>query len=52
MIAAVQNQATMQRMLAAALRAEAANLALANASRKRHADAASQFQQDVASVFN
>lgn len=50
-IAAVENQATMQRMLAAELREEAAILAHANAIRKRQADMASQFRQDTTSLF-
>jgi hypothetical protein len=50
-IAAVENQATMQRMLAAELREEAAILAQANATRKRQADMASQFRQDTTSLF-
>jgi len=51
LIAAVENQATMQRMLAAELREEAAILAHANAVRKRQADMASQFRQDTTSLF-
>jgi len=50
-IAAVENQATMQRMLAAELREEAAILAHANAIRKRQADMASQFRQDTTNLF-
>ena len=51
LIAAVENQATMQRMLAAELREEAAILAHANAIRKRQADMASQFRQDTTNLF-
>ena len=51
LIAAVENQATMQRMLAAELREEAAILAHANAIRKRQADMANQFRQDTTSLF-
>ena len=50
MIAAVENQATMQRMLAALLRDEAAVLAQSNSLLKRHADAASQFRSDSISA--
>ena len=50
MIAAVENQATMQRMLAALLRDEGAVLAQSNALLKRHADAASQFRSDSISA--
>ena len=50
MIAAVENQATMQRMLAALLRDEAAVLAQSNSLLKRHADAASQFRSDSIST--
>jgi len=49
--AAVENQATMQRMLAAELREEAAILAHSNAIRKRQADMASQFRQDTTTLF-
>jgi hypothetical protein len=51
LIAAVENQATMQRMLAAELREEAAILAHGNAVRKRQADMASQFRQDTTRLF-
>jgi hypothetical protein len=51
LIAAVENQATTQRMLAAELREEAAILAHANAVRKRQADMASQFRQDTTNLF-
>jgi hypothetical protein len=51
LIAAVENQAMMQRMLAAELRQEAAILAHSNAIRKRQADMASQFRQDTTSLF-
>ena len=51
LIAAVENQATMQRMLAAELREEAAILAHANAIRKRQADMANQFRQDTTTLF-
>ena len=50
-VAAVENQAMMQRMLAAELREEAAILAHTNAIRKRQADMASQFGQDVTNLF-
>ena len=49
--AAVENQATMQRMLAAELREEAAILAHSNAIRKRQAEMASQFRQDTTTLF-
>ena len=45
-IAAVENQATVQRMLAALLRDEAAVLAQSNSLLKRHADASTQFRGD------
>src|SRR5215467_5731864 len=51
LIAAVENQAMMQRILAAELREEAAILAHANAIRKRQADMASQFRQDTTTLF-
>jgi hypothetical protein len=51
MIAAVENQATMQRMLAALLRDEAAVLAQSNSLLKRHADAVTQFRNDAASAL-
>jgi hypothetical protein len=50
-IAAVENQATMQRMLAALLRNEAAVLAESNSMVKRHSDAATQFRGDSTSAF-
>jgi len=50
-VAAVENQAMMQRMLAAELREEAAILAHTNAIRKRQADMASQFGQNTANLF-
>ena len=51
MVAAVENQAMMQRMLAAELRQEAAILAHTNAIRKRQADMAGQFRQDSTTLF-
>jgi hypothetical protein len=51
MVAAVENQAMMQRMLAAELREEAAILAHTNAIRKRQADMANQFGQNAANLF-
>jgi prophage DNA circulation protein len=51
LIAAVENQAMMQRMLAAELREEAGILAHSNAIRKRQADMASQFRQDTSTLF-
>jgi hypothetical protein len=51
LIAAVENQAMMQRMLAAELREEAGILAHTNAIRKRQADMASQFRQDTSTLF-
>ena len=51
MVAAVENQAMMQRMLAAELREEAAILAHTNAIRKRQADMASQFGQNTTNLF-
>jgi len=51
LIAAVENQATMQRMLAAELREEAAILAHSNAIRKRQSEMASQFRQDTTTLF-
>jgi hypothetical protein len=48
--AAVENQAMMQRMLAAELRAEAATLAHDNAIRKRYADATVQHRQRTTSA--
>src|SRR5215469_5349910 len=51
MIAAVANQATMQRMLAALLRDEAAVLAESNSMLKRHADAGTLFRNDAVSAL-
>ena len=51
MVAAVENQAMMQRMLAAQLREEAAILAHTNAIRKRQADMANQFGQNTTNLF-
>ena len=51
LIAAVENQATMQRLLAAELREEAAILAHSNAIRKRQSDMVSQFRQDATTLF-
>ena len=51
MVAAVENQAMMQRMLAAELREEAAILAHTNAIRKRQADMANQFGQNITNLF-
>jgi hypothetical protein len=51
LVAAVENQAMMQRMLAAELREEAAILAHTNAIRKRQADMANQFRQDATTLF-
>ena len=51
LVAAVENQAMMQRMLAAELREEAAILAHTNAIRKRQADMAGQFRQDATTLF-
>jgi hypothetical protein len=47
LIAAVENQAMMQRMLASAMREEAAIVAHTNAIRKRHADVTNQLRQDA-----
>jgi len=47
LIAAVENQAVMQRMLASAIREEAAIVAHTNAIRKRHADVTTQLRQDA-----
>jgi hypothetical protein len=49
--AAVENQAMMQRLLAAELREEAGILAQANANRKRQADMAGQFRWDATNLF-
>jgi hypothetical protein len=51
MVAAVENQATIQRMIAAELRQDAGSLAHVNAIRKRYTDMSSQFRQDAASAF-
>ena len=51
LIAAMENQAMMQRMLAAELREEAAILAHTNAIRKRQTDMVSQFRQDTTTLF-
>lgn len=51
LVAAVENQAMMQRMLAAELREEAGILAQSNAIRKRQADMAGQFRQDTTTLF-
>jgi hypothetical protein len=50
-VAAVENQATIQRMIAAELRQEAGSLAHVNAIRKRYTDMSGQFRQDAASAF-
>src|SRR5580658_7851227 len=50
-VAAVENQAMMQRMLAAELGEEAAILAHTNAIRKRQADMANQFGQNTTNLF-
>ena len=49
--AAVQNQAMMQRLLAAELREEAGSLAQANANRKRQAEMAAQFRGNATNLF-
>ena len=51
MIAAVENQATMQRMLAALLRNEAAVLAQSNSLLKRRTDSATHLRDDTATAF-
>ena len=51
LVAAVENQAMMQKMLAAELREEAAILASTNAIRKRQADVAGQFRQDTTTLL-
>jgi hypothetical protein len=51
MIASVKSQAMMQRMLAAAIRQEAARVAHDNAVRKRNAMFAAQFRTDVQTMF-
>ena len=50
--AAVENQAMMQRLLAAELREEAGILAQANANRKRQADMAGQFRWDTTTCLS
>jgi hypothetical protein len=50
LVAAVENQAMMQRLLAAELRAEAALLANDNAIRKRYVDATAQHRQGTTSA--
>ncbi len=47
LIAAVENQAMTQRMLASAMREEAAIIAHANAIRKRHADVTNELRQQA-----
>jgi hypothetical protein len=51
MIASVKSQAMMQRMIAAAIRQEAARVAHDNAVRKRNAMFAAQFRTDVQTMF-
>jgi hypothetical protein len=51
LVAAVENQAMMQKMLAAELREEAGILAHTNALRKRQADMACQFRLDTSTLF-
>ena len=51
MVAAVQNQAMIQRMIAAELRQEAATMAAINALRKRASNLTGQFKQDATSAF-
>jgi hypothetical protein len=51
LIAAVENQATMQRMLAAALRQEAATLAHINALRKRSSNMTDELRRDTIAAF-
>lgn len=51
MIASVKSQAMMQRMIAAAIRQEAARVAHDNAVRKRNATFAAQFRTDVQTMF-
>jgi hypothetical protein len=51
LVAAVVNQAMMQKLLAAELREEAGILAHTNAIRKRQSDMASQFRQDTTTLF-
>jgi hypothetical protein len=51
-IASVQNQAVMQRMIAAQMRQEAARLAHRNMLLKRNAMFGSQLRQDMGTVLN
>jgi len=51
MIASVKSQAMMQRMIAAAIRQEAARVAHDNAIRKRNAMFGAQFRNDVQTMF-
>lgn len=51
-IAAIQNQAVMQKMLAAQMRQEAARLAHRNMILKRNAMFGSQFRQDMSTLLN
>ncbi|HEV2171114.1 MAG TPA: hypothetical protein VGR40_09215, partial [Candidatus Binatus sp.] len=51
MIASVKSQAMMQRMIAAAIREEAARVAHDNAIRKRNATFSAQFRTDVETMF-
>ena len=52
MIASVESQAMMQRMIAAAIRQEAARVAHDNTIRKRNASFGAQFRTDVQTMFN
>ena len=51
MIASVKSQAMMQRMIAAAIRQEAARIAHDNTIRKRNAMFGAQFRNDVQTMF-
>ncbi len=51
MIASVKSQAVMQRMIAAAIRQEAARVAHDNTTRKRNAMFGAQFRNDVRTLF-
>jgi hypothetical protein len=51
MIASVKSQAMMQRMIAAAIRQEAARVAHDNTIRKRNATFGAQFRTDVQTMF-
>jgi hypothetical protein len=51
MIASVKSQAMMQRMIAAAIRQEAARVAHDNTIRKRNAMFGAQFRNDVQTMF-